>query len=180
MRTFIIAGLFLFIAGLPSARGEFYKYRDAQGVVRYTYDLAEVPEDQRPEVKTFEEEVPAAQTTPSEVTKDQERGQDKDGAGIGDESKVDEQRIEDLRQMKKELDKEFADLMEEKYRLLKEKQKIDKLNKGPDHKAAVAKYNKKVQGLNDKIADHQKRNDAYKKEYEALEKALKNDKNKGP
>jgi len=178
MRTFIIAALFLFLAGLPSARGEFYKYRDAQGVVRYTYDLAEVPEDQRPEVKTFEEETPASQTTSSEVTEDQEKGQNPDGAGIDDESVVDEQRIEEFRQTKKELDKEFADLMEEKYRLLKEKQKIKALNKGP-RQAAVAEYNKKVQELNKKLSDYQKRNDTFKKEYEAFEKALENDGSKG-
>ena len=179
MRTFIIAVFFLFVASLPSARGDLYKYLDAQGVVRYTYDLAEVPEDQRPQVKIFVEDAPASQATSSEVKEDQENVQEKNGTEIDEDAVVNEQRIEELKQKKKELDKEFADLIEEKYRLLKEKQKVDALNKGPDREAAVAKYNKKVQGLNEKFADFQKRNDDFKKESEAIGKALEKGKNTG-
>ena len=69
-----------------------------------------------------------------------------------------------------ELDQEFAGLMEEKYKLLKEKQKLETLA-GRDVNAA-AEYDKKVEDLNRKIADFQKRQDAFLKEAQAVEKAL--------
>ena len=49
--------LMMLVVGSDPAAADIYKYRDAQGVVRYTYDLAEVPEDQRPQVQTYEETV---------------------------------------------------------------------------------------------------------------------------
>ena len=34
---------------------EFYKYRDASGVLRYTDDISQIPEDQRPKIDTYTE-----------------------------------------------------------------------------------------------------------------------------
>jgi chaperonin cofactor prefoldin len=63
--------------------------------------------------------------------------------------------------------------MEEKYKLLKEKERFDDTLAGRDTEA-VAEYDKKVEALNRKIADYQKRRDAFQEEAEAVKKAVEN------
>lgn len=169
MRTLALAVLLL--AGWPLAvAADIYKYTDAQGIVRYTYDLAEVPENQRPGVQSYEEAV----TSDSEVPPVEQNADKTEEGAEGEQGEdsvvVDEKKIEELKQKKKELDQEFAGLMEEKYKLLKEKQKLETLA-GRDVNAA-AEYDKKVEDLNRKIADFQKRQDVFQKEAQAVEKAL--------
>jgi predicted RNase H-like nuclease (RuvC/YqgF family) len=170
MRTCLLVALLLVIVGFSPANGDIYKYRDTNGVVRYTYDLAEVPEDQRPQVKTYEETPTGPETSPQETG---ETGEDRDTSNetIDEEVVVDEKTIEELNQRKKELDEEFAELMEEKYSLLKDKENLQKSLAGRDT-VAVAGYDKKVEELNRKIADYQKRREAFQKEAEAVKKAV--------
>jgi chromosome segregation ATPase len=161
----------VFIFGLNTTNAEIYKYRDAQGVIRYTYDLAEVPEDQRPRVQTYEETA-AATNSPSTQEADIAPAESPKEDGEEDTGVVDEKKIEELSKRKKELDAEFAGLMEEKYKLLKEKNRLDTLA-GRDT-AAVAEYDKKVKELNRKIADYQKRQEAFQKEAKEVEESLGN------
>ena len=172
MRTFVTVALLLLIIGFSPANADIYKYRDTNGVVRYTYDLAEVPEDQRPQVRTYEETPTEPETSPQETVG---TGADPDTPNetIDEEVVVDEKTIEELNQRKKELDEEFAGLMEEKYSLLKDKENLQKTLAGRDT-VAVADYDKKVEELNRKIADYQKRREAFQKEAEAVKKAVEN------
>lgn len=160
--------LFMILFGIGPAVADIYKYRDAEGVIRYTYDLAEVPEDQRPKVKTYEEKPTETEAIPAKENKESEGDSAKESEK--EPPVVDENKIEELKKKKKDLDAEFADLMEEKYKLLKEKEKLDTLA-GRDA-AAVAEYDKKVKELNLKIGDFQKRQDAFQKETQALENAI--------
>lgn len=168
IRTFICASLMMLIVGLDSASAEIYKYRDAQGIVRYTYDLAEVPEDQRPNVQAYDEAPAASEPATGESNAPAEASEKKPEK---EDLVVDEKKIEELNQRKKELDAEFAGLMEEKYKLVKEKEKLTDSLAGRDT-AAVAEYDAKVKKLNEKIADYQKRRDAFQKEAEEVQKAL--------
>jgi hypothetical protein len=59
--------------------------------------------------------------------------------------------------------------MEEKYNLLKEKQRLGSLP-GSDTKAADD-YDKRANELNRKITDYQNRQEAFRKEVEAVKKA---------
>jgi len=172
MRTFLLVALLLLVIGFSPANADIYKYRDANGVVRYTYDLAEVPEDQRPQVRTYEETTTGSETSSQESV---EVGEDRDTSNetIDEEVVVDEKTIEELNQRKKDLDEEFAGLMEEKYSLLKNKKNLQKSLAGRDT-VAVAEYDKKVEALNRKIADYQKRRDEFQKEAEAVKKAVEN------
>lgn len=169
-RICFIAVLVWLVAGFSAVTAEIYKYRDAQGVMRYTYDLAEVPEDQRPKVQTYEETPAAVGADPTskkeEVSADTIDGDAKDGT-----PPVDEEKIKELNQKKKDLDAEFAGLMEEKYKLLKEKEKLAGSLAGRD-KQAVAKYDDKVKKLNRKIEEYQKRRETFQKEAEEVQKAL--------
>ena len=164
--------LMLLVVGSSPAAADIYKYRDAQGVVRYTYDLAEVPEDQRPQVQTYEEASPTSDASP-QVEEGSGDDKDKSGKEADEELVVDEKTIEELNQKKKELDEEFAGLMEEKYKLLKVKEKLAKTLDGRDT-VAVAEYDKQVKDLNGKIADYQKRRAAFENEAEAVKKAVEN------
>jgi hypothetical protein len=177
-RTAVLGCLLLLLMGFDSFAADIYKYRDAQGVIHYTYDLGEVPEDQRQRIKTYKEEdasaieLPAGEEASQPSQDDSTNGQEEDAPPI-----IDEQKIEELNQKKKELDQEFANLMEEKYKLLKEKEKLGTLD-GRDT-AAVAEYDKKAKALNRKIADYQKRQKAFQKEAEDAEKALKKSQDSG-
>jgi hypothetical protein len=160
--------LVLFSVGLANA--EIYKYRDAQGVIRYTYDLGEVPEDQRPGIKSYEEEVaPTVESTPSERVENASIEQADNESSEEAPLIVDDQKIEELNQKKKKLDQEFADLMEEKYKLIKEKERLETLA-GRDANA-VAAYEGKVKELNRKIADYQKRQEGFQKEVDEVKEA---------
>jgi hypothetical protein len=168
---FITAVLLILVADPVAA--EIYKYRDAEGVVRYTYDLGEVPEDQRSGIQTFEEEaISATESLPA--------GQDGEPSPEAPEPKptedaspiADEQKIEELNQKKKDLDQEFAGLMEEKYNLLKEKQRLESLAGGDTE--AADDYDKRAKELNRKITDYQNRQEAFQKEVEAVKKAREN------
>jgi predicted RNase H-like nuclease (RuvC/YqgF family) len=174
MRRIAITSVFLaIIFGIASsATAEIYKYRDDQGIIRYTYDLGEVPEEQRSGIQAYEEETDSAFESPQEEPKgDASAGEPEKKPADDAPPSVDEQKIEELNQKKKDLDVEFAGLMEEKYNLLKEKEKLADSLAGRDT-VAVADYDKKVEELNRKIADYQKRREAFQKEAEALKKAV--------
>ncbi len=170
IRILFVTGLVWLVAGLNIATAEIYKYRDAQGVIRYTYDLAEVPEDQRPKVQTYEEAPATPEVDPTPKEDDAPAGTAEDDSGTGTPV-VDEKKIEELNQKKKKLDAELAELMEEKYKLLKEKKSLEGSLAGRDAKK-VAEYDGKVKKLNRKIAEYQKRHEAFQKEVDEVQKAL--------
>jgi len=60
-------GLILFISSICVA--EFYKYKDVNGVLRFTDNLAEVPEGQRPKADIYKEYVPEKPDTSEELQK---------------------------------------------------------------------------------------------------------------
>ena len=179
IRSFILLLLSVFALNVyPVVRADIYKYRDAQGITRYTYDLAEVPEDQRPQVKTFEESSVNEGSTPASqegnASVDATPDSDKDNA-TAPPPIVDEKTIEELNEKKKELDREFSELMEQKYTLVKEKEKLSNSLAGRDS-AAVAEFDKKVKELNRKIADYEKRQKAFQKEADEVNQAIEEQK----
>lgn len=159
----------LMLSGLLPAKAEMYKYRDAQGNVCYTDNLAQIPEDQRPNAHTMEaisdDETAQEKEKPNELKPDRQ-------VESGDQADmvVDEETIAALNARKKELDSEFSGLMAEKYALLKEKEKLTGLA-GRDVKARQA-YEGKVTDLNNRIADYKVRRDAFQKEGEQVKETL--------
>lgn len=172
---FVLAGLLL-LACLPAA-AEYYKYRDAEGNIRYTDDWADVPEDQRPTAEIREDatdtatpETPAQDDPSSAANTAQEGDAPEQGEGEETAPVVDEAAIEALNARKEALDREQAELMEAKSRLLEEKASLDGLA-GRDVEARQA-YEEKVEALNRKIADYQKRQEAFQEEAEAVKEAV--------
>ncbi len=166
----LVVVLALMLAGaIAPARSEMYKYRDAQGNVCYTDNLAQIPTDQRPGALTMET-IGAGDAAKKQEDVQESDALDSDDALAPDEAVVDEETIVGLNTRKTELDDEFSGLMAEKYALLKEKQKLDGLA-GRDVKARQA-YEGKVADLNNRIADYATRRDAFQKECDRVKQVL--------
>lgn len=52
---FMLVLLIGLLAAVPAAFADYYKYRDRDGVLRFTDDLGEVPADQRPKTARYRE-----------------------------------------------------------------------------------------------------------------------------
>jgi hypothetical protein len=183
----LFALLFLICMLLPSSvLAEYYQYRDQNGVLRFTDNLADVPEDQRQQIKSYtesevfvmteEESLEYLQDTSvqEETGEDmegayqsEENGEDMDDADQSEETETGRDdslaQLKKLNQMKAALDEEFAELMEEKQVLLQYKDS----KKNMSIKEAKA-YQKKVTLLNQRITDFEERRQAYKKEADAF------------
>jgi hypothetical protein len=183
----LYALLFLICMLLPSSvLAEYYQYRDQNGVLRFTDNLADVPEDQRQQIERYteseefimteEESLEYLQETSVQeetgedmesADQSEETGEDMDDAYQSDETETARDdslaQLKKLNQMKAALDEEFAELMEEKQTLLQYKES----KKNISVKEAKA-YQKKVTLLNQRITDFEERRQAYKKEADAF------------
>ena len=183
----LYALLFLICMWLPSSvLAEYYQYRDQNGVLRFTDNLADVPEDQRQQiesyteseefVKTEEESLEYLQDTSVQeetgedmegADQSEETGEDMEGADQSEEAETGRDdnlaQLKKLNQMKAALDEEFAVLMEEKQILLQYKESKKNLSM-----QEARAYQKKVTLLNQRITDFEERRQAYKKEADAF------------
>ena len=182
----LYALLFLICMLLPSSvLAEYYQYRDQNGVLRFTDNLADVPEDQRQQIMSYTESETFVMTEEEsleyfqDTSVQEETGEDMEGAYQSEETGEDVEganqseetvtgqddnlaQLKKLNQMKAALDEEFAELMEEKQVLLQYKDS----KKNISVKEAKA-YQKKVTLLNQRITDFEERRQAYKKEADA-------------
>ena len=74
VKKILLTGVFVLLA--TSAFGEYYQYTDENGNSRFTDDLYQVPEAQRPAMKTFESEASAPDKTAIEPSADNEEMED--------------------------------------------------------------------------------------------------------
>ena len=183
----LYALLFLICMWLPSSvLAEYYQYRDQNGVLRFTDNLADVPEDQRQPIESYTESEEFVMTEEEsleylqDTSVQEETGEDMESADQGEETGEDMEgasqseeaetgrddnlaQLKKLNQIKAALDEEFAELMEEKQVLLQYKDS----KKNMSMKEAKA-YQKKVTLLNQRITDFEERRQAYKKEADAF------------
>jgi len=174
----LYALLFLICMWLPTmVSAEYYQYRDQNGVLRFTDNLADVPEDQRQQIERYteSEDLLAPEEESQEESQEdlqvtsvrEEAGEDMEGAYQSEETETGRDdnlsQLKKLNQMKAALDEEFAELMEEKQALLQYKDS----KKNMSVKEAKA-YQKKVTLLNQRITDFEERRQAYKKEADAF------------
>lgn len=183
----LFALLFLICMWLPSSvLAEYYQYRDQNGVLRFTDNLADVPEDQRQQIESYTESEEFVMTEEEsleylqDTSVQEETGEDMEGADQSEETGEDMEsanqseeaetgrddnlaQLKKLNQIKAALDEEFAVLMVEKQVLLQYKDS----KKNMSVKEAKA-YQKKVTLLNQRITDFEERRQAYKKEADAF------------
>jgi hypothetical protein len=160
---------------------EMYRYKDVNGVVRFTDNLADVPETQRKGVPVYENG--PAPVMPSAAEKSSGRnttsGQNVKLPGISQSSNLavdssqseelskDPARIDQLLKIKTALDEENALFMKESLALSEEEKTIS------GNAAAIKVYNEKVSALNARVDDYEKRRAAFQKEADAFDAALK-------
>ena len=160
----------LVIPGVSTA--EFYKYVDKDGVVRFTDDISQVPEDQRKNIDTFKSVEPPPAL-------EEELGEEGGVADDGTPKKTVTQsgqldaRQQQLQVSIQELDTEYQGLMEEKAAL---EQELATIRTKPKMRV----YNEKVRVLNEKLTDYSHRRtelenetNAYNEEAEARNEKLK-------
>jgi hypothetical protein len=163
--TGAIVLLMVLCLAVPAAFAEFYKYRDENGVLRFTDDLSMVPPDQRPKIDTYEEvkssAPPPAAAAPAEApaaAADEDRPKKAldatDVSGVAAEHKR-------LDQRRKQLEKERQNLGRQKQALQQERARIETEE---DARA----YDAKVQQLNERIAGYEKRRAEFTEQAEAL------------
>ncbi len=150
--------------------GEFYKYVDENNHVKYTDDLSQVPEEQRPKVKTYieSEGIPDKKTDISTIKKEKP-------------VQVSRQEIDPT---KNRLDKEKLEL-EKKYEAMMKVQKaLSEEKKTAKTRIQIQKHNKKALKFNETVAEFEKKRKALDVEIrkfnakikQNLEEKLKNDK----
>lgn len=150
---------------------EFYRYTDKNGVLCFTDNLADIPEDQRPDVHRYSE--PDDYLTPEERDRKarqeaEDRQRAREASGASDKRKETEIReprnrsmVTRLNNIKAALDKECAELVKEKESLAKEKDTLTT-------PAGVKAYQEKVTRLNERIASYDKRRKAFQEEADAF------------
>jgi len=174
----LVIGLaMLTVATFPMvAWGEFYKYIDGNGNVRFTDDLANVPPEQRTKVEEYKEAVPDRPSLKEEEAKG--KGQD-DGKGTEPEaaegtaktdtetgSAMDDGKTEAMRQ---ELKDEGLRLQEEYDALMEERERLDKAASTRLTPAAQRGLIDKIKDFNARIQDYEKRREAHNKAVEAYQ-----------
>jgi len=165
--------LLLILIWLPgSVSADFYRYTGPDGGVRFTDNLNEVPEDQRPDVLTYEEakkgQLPETQAPvvgeeqEGEPPPDAESPPDDTVTGEAAQSQEPQDRtvFDRLTRIKGELDTERAGLDDEKQKLAKEGGALTT----PEE---ITAYNEKVVSLNKRIIEYEKRRQALQDEIDA-------------
>jgi hypothetical protein len=176
-QLFVYAFVVLICLSLAvTASAEFYKYRDHNGVLRYTDNLADVPEDQRPKMKTHKaaEDYQTPQQTAAKERKEADRS-NQDLEAARERNRQRQAKLleaggapspEALQQAKNALDQEYAELMQEKEALAKSKETIKTV---PEAQA----YRDRVTALNKKITDFESRRQMYSKQVDTFNEAVK-------
>ncbi len=150
------------------AWGEYYRYTDAGGNLRFTDNLAEVPEAQRPQVAVYEEAQPPPAPAPAVGEPATEAAPEEPPIKT---FAADPETVERLEATKRTLDQEYAELMDAKQKLLQEKEEKLKGLAARDVKARQD-YESRVKQLNDRIRDYETRREAFTKECAALDQSL--------
>jgi len=157
---------------------EFYKYVDSKGVTRFTYNLADVPENQREQVDHYKESV----STPTLLASETEPGPSKLPSGNEPESikktetKLSGQQIKQIRQfgnkileLQKLLNKEYQKLADEK-KALESKDLVP----GPKKSDVIQQLKNQAEKLNQRIEAYNRIKAQYKDEIAKYQQKIKN------
>lgn len=149
----MIVRIFLLFVALvlisTPGHAEYYKYKDANGVIRFTDNLLEVPKDQREKIEVYKEVVTPEPT--SELSEDQE-----EGVSLKDQISQVEQmnrERENLEQIYNDLDAERKSLMEN--------------SPNPQDQEAYQTYRKRVEDFNVKIKSYENQRKAFQAKVDA-------------
>ena len=141
------------VPGLTAA--EYYKYRDENGVVRFTDNLLDVPKDQRKGVQAYNE---IKSSDPAEE------------AVEGESQK--ETSFEDREKQAQALRDEHAQLNEIFQQLEEERKVIAEQNQNPKDQAEYEAFKKRVDAYNARIQAYERQRDDFQKRVDAFNAEL--------
>lgn len=144
----LLVGLVL-IPGLCFA--EFYKYRDANGVLRFTDNLQDVPKEQRAKIQAYQESVTPEATEPLEA--DQKP---------------------DLNARAQQLNEERGLLASEFAELEKERQALESATREPQNEAEYEAYKTRVDTFNQRIKAYEVKRQIFQTKVDAFNQDAKN------
>ena len=166
MRFRFVLIVLMTIGLATSVFAEFYQYTDQDGVLRFTDDLAQVPEDQRSKAKKYLE--PDNSMTPEQPVQKALDANQETAAEENRESLESQYRAEFDRLDKKKagLDQRYNALTKEKNDLLKVKAEISSKNE-------LNAYNEKISSLNKRITAFESEREVFSKEVDAFNERFK-------
>jgi len=185
IKTIILICGFMLLA--TAAVAEYYQYTDQSGNLRYTDDISQVPEDQKPAMKTFRSEKNVSKEPADEAPLDENEPQPSeplapestDAGGKIDLPDVDEETAADfeegtleetaaeLYRMQKELNNTRAELAAERAEI--EAQAPKKNSKSQER----IEYSAKIQDLNIRITEYEEDLKAFEKRVNAFNDSRK-------
>lgn len=142
MKKTIWVILLLILCFCSPVSADFYKYKDRDGTVRYTDDLSNVPEDQRPDVTSYDEAEPTPEPDAKD-TPDPKKHNRQLKKGPKSHISIDAQGKQ-IKRRKDELDKQYNEL-------LKEKNQIEMERKNAKTIRQTKEINRKITVLNENI-----------------------------
>ena len=155
----MVARLFLLLVALSlipmPVFAEFYKYKDANGVLRFTDNLLEVPKDQREKIQTYKEVV-----TP-EPEPDISDAQKEDAA-----LKNQNNRAEQLNNEREVLEQSFKALDAERKSILESPTSPQEQEAYEAHKQRIEAFNARIKAYEEQRKMFQAKVDAYNVEFE--------------
>ena len=135
---------------------EFYKYRDANGVLRFTDNLMDVPEDQREKLQSYREVV-----TPEEKPQISESAQN--AAALKNRNN----RIEQMNGEREALAQTFNDLETERKAILESEPDPQDQKVYEAHRQRITTFNEQIKAYEEKRKQFQVKIDAFNSEAKA-------------
>ena len=135
---------------------EFYKYRDANGVLRFTDNLMDVPEDQREKLQSYREVV-----TPEEKPQISESAQK--AAALKNRNN----RIEQMNGEREALAQTFNDLETERKAILESEPDPQDQKVYVAHRQRITTFNEQIKAYEEKRKQFQVKIDAFNSEAKA-------------
>lgn len=151
LRYFMVVLIVLLVPAMAGA--EFYKYRDANGVLRFTDDITEVPVDQRAKLKEYQSVVT---TEPSTADKEEQGGQE---GSLGARAQT--------------LEAERAALEQEYQAIIEEDRRIKASVADSENPADPEAYNQQLRELQQRIDAYAEHRKAFQEKASAFDAEIK-------
>lgn len=152
----LVTGIFCLILlhAAPAAAEELYQYKDQNGHMHFTDDLSDVPENQRPKIKSFQEIPPSKKGNASDDNQANHSNSQKSAPSGSTWNGKLEQKADSLEKQRNALNRKYE-------KLRSEKQALEPPPASASH-AEKREYQSRVEELNRKITAYKKQ----KKQFE--------------
>ena len=167
----IFGGVFSVVTALSA--GDFYRYKDKNGVIRFTDNILDVPPDQRKKAGIYEgvDSSPSPKASDGTGTKSGQAAPGKQKRRSA--SQLDQRVVDQLKAESERLNAKKAELVKEYSGLVQERDAIERDRQIAIDREAKHEVEKRAMKLNRKIRDYDRRSKAFEKELKAYNNRIK-------